>query len=198
MAGLLIAASAFAFVALLLNITAVATVHWLDAAKSLGMNIGIFHHCDTGNGYCGAMDGINAIADAHYVVWFRVIQATFMVACLGSLLICVIDLLVVFRFFDKGSFKVSTIACLFTFSFEFVTILLFGLYYRDIFVLDAEPETALGFSYYMAIVGTGFVFACLVTHILGQFRTTSVFQNIEHRLTTAWNTPYTLFIDQEQ
>ncbi|XP_076437574.1 uncharacterized protein LOC143276808 [Babylonia areolata] len=192
-----IIAFALALVGLISNVVSIGSSSWLVSVKYLKMTIGVFRHCDLDNGYCGGMSDIAAIVDAQEVGWFRAVQALFLLACLGSLLTCVLIGLVLISFFDsRGTFKVIAAANFGTVVVELMALVFFGLHYHDVFVITSA-EDHLGYSFYMAVVATVILFLAFVASAIEASQTSKVLLNMQHRF-TVWSTPYTLFIDQEQ
>jgi len=182
---------------LLANILSVGTASWLISPETLKMSVGIFRHCDFDSTYCGEMAEISAIVDAQEVAWFRAVQALFLLACLGSLLICILIGLVLIRFFDSPlTFRVIAGVNFVTVISEVLAITFFGLYYRNVFALEYASDDYLGYSYYVAIMAVVFLFLSLVASSIEASQTSKVLQNMQHRL-TVWSTPYTLFVEQE-
>ena len=78
---------------------------------------------------------------------------------------------------------------------EMMSLIFFGLHYRDIFIITSS-EDYLGYSFYVAIVATIFLFVSFMASAIEASQTSTVLQNMQHRF-TVWTTPYTLFLDQE-
>lgn len=192
-----ILAFALAVAGLIANVVSIGTSNWLVSVKYLKMTIGVFRHCDLDNGYCGGMSDVAAIVDAHEVAWFRAVQALFLLACLGSLLTCVLIGLVLINFFDnRGTFKVVAFANFGTVVVELLALVFFGLHYRDVFIITSA-EDYLGYSFYMGVMATVLLFLSFIASAIEASQTSKVLLNMQHRF-TVWSTPYTLFIDQEQ
>jgi hypothetical protein len=79
---------------------------------------------------------------------------------------------------------------------EILAIVFFGLHYQDIFTISETGEDYLGYSFYVAILATVFLFVSFIASVIEASQTSKVLQNMQHRL-TVWSTPYTLFVDQE-
>ncbi|KAL8607770.1 hypothetical protein ACOMHN_039443 [Nucella lapillus] len=182
---------------LIANVVSVGTSSWLVSVKYLKMTIGVFRHCDLDNGYCGDMSDVSAIVDTHEVVWFRAVQALFLLACLGSLLTSVLIGLVLISFFDSlGTFKVIAVANFGTVVVEVLSLVFFGLHYRDVFIITSADDY-LGYSFYMGILASAILFLSFIASAIEASQTSKVLLNMQHRL-TVWSSPYTLFLDQEQ
>lgn len=190
--------SLFAFfvsvLGLLANVLSVGTTDWLVSMK---MSLGIFRHCDFNTHYCGGMSEIAAVVDAQEVAWFRAVQGLFLLACLGSLLTCVLIGMVLISFFEgRMTYKVITAVSFLTVVSEILAIVFFGLHYQDVFTLGRSGDDYLGYSFYVAIVAVFFLFVTFIASSIEASQTSKVLQNMQHRL-TVWSTPYTLFLDQE-
>lgn len=193
--------SLFAFfvavLGLLANVLSVGTTDWMVSMNDEKISIGIFRHCDIDTHYCGGMSEISALVDGQEVAWFRAVQALFLLACLGSLLICVLIGLVLITFFDALlTFRVISVICFITVVSEILSIVFFGLHYKDVFVISPNGDAYLSYSFYMAIVAVFFLFVAFIASVIEASQTSRVLQNMHHKL-TVWSTPYTLFVDQE-
>ncbi|XP_046578535.1 uncharacterized protein LOC124286236 [Haliotis rubra] len=178
------------------NAIAIATPHWLASRGRSNTDIGVFRHCNVDSGYCGDMDSLGAIINSKDIVWFRTVQATLLLGCVGSLLGLVMSFLYHIRFFESHSgFKSLTIVNIMTLSIELVAVVLFGLDCEDMFGLDGHT-VALDWSFHVAILALCFIFLSIVLHAMEASRAADLIRNMQHRL-TVWTTPYTLFVDQD-
>ncbi|PVD32518.1 hypothetical protein C0Q70_07958 [Pomacea canaliculata] len=136
------------------------------------------------------MHEISSIVDVQEVGWFRATQATYLVAVVGTLLTAVLDMLVLIRFFDKGSFKVISVINFITLMSAFAALLMFGLHYKDVFTITDtyNSEAYIGYSFYTAVFGCAVLLVAFIFHGIEASNAAGVLKNMQHRL-TIWSTP---------
>ncbi|XP_041360669.1 uncharacterized protein LOC121376929 [Gigantopelta aegis] len=178
------------------NVISIATPHWLWTRGQTNFDVGIFWHCDLDENYCGDMESLGRFINPRDIVWFRTVQAAFVIAVVGSLLGAIMSFLSHIKFFESsGTYKTLTIVNIMTMSVELVSLVLFGLDYTDMFGVDGHI-VALNWSFHLAITSTCFTFLAVVFHAMEASRAADLIINMQKRL-TVWSTPYTLFIDQD-
>ncbi|XP_005107088.1 uncharacterized protein LOC101864709 [Aplysia californica] len=183
-------------------VMAIASSMWLRIRYPFLKNdIGLMRHCDVDSDYCGDMERLDALVDVRYAAWFRSVQALYLLHCVGLLVSTAMYILYTIRFFEsKGSFKVLTAFNFLTVAFGVYAVAVFGTSYSKFFGLGSHPTTddysSLDWAFYTAITGCCFSFLVMIFSAMEASQAADIFRNMQHRI-TVWNTPYTLFVDQE-
>jgi hypothetical protein len=82
-----------------------------------------------------------------------------------------------------------------TVALDLTVLVMFGLKGAHMFVLGTH-NTSVSWSFHTAIGGAAFVFLGALFNLLEASHAEEAIRNIHHRL-TVWNTPYNLFVDQD-
>ncbi|CAL1542202.1 unnamed protein product [Lymnaea stagnalis] len=183
-------------------VVAMASSQWLRIRTPFFKNdVGVMRHCDIDSSFCGEMEKLNALVDAHYAAWFRSIQAMYLLHCIGMLVSTVMYILYAVQFLEsKGSFRVLTAFNFLALSAGIYAVAMFGMNHLSYFGLTdlsiTEEMAELGYGFNMAITGCCLSFLVMVFSAMEASRAVDLLQNMQNRL-TVWTTPYTLFVDQE-